>query len=97
MGMLGEKCWRCGKRTRAKAEGIPTCPPCLAKLQAAREPAIPCPVDRVPMTKEIVSNLVLDRCPRCRGYWLQAEELELLKRAAHDEAFVTGLVIGMPL
>jgi Zn-finger nucleic acid-binding protein len=31
------------------------------------------------MTKEIVLNLVLDRCPACGGVWLDGGELELLR------------------
>jgi Zn-finger nucleic acid-binding protein len=31
------------------------------------------------MTKEIVLNLVLDRCPGCQGVWLDGGELELLR------------------
>ena len=31
------------------------------------------------MSKEIVWNVVVDRCPSCRGMWLDGGELELLK------------------
>lgn len=97
MKIFGDKCWRCGKRTRGESEGIPTCDACLAKLQAEREPAIACPADGAEMRKEIVANVVIDQCPTCHGVWLQAGELELVKRAAADEAFATGLVVGIPL
>lgn len=86
MSLFGEKCERCGnKRTKRSFEGVPTCENCkadlLAKRQAADESRHACPVDGDLMQKEIVLNLVLDRCPSCDGVWLDGGELELLKRA----------------
>ncbi len=97
MKIFGEECWRCGKRTRQRDEGLPTCAACLARLRAAKEPAIPCPADGTTLQKEVVANVVLDQCPKCRGVWLEAGELELIQRAAANESFVTGLVVGIPL
>jgi Zn-finger nucleic acid-binding protein len=31
------------------------------------------------MSKEIVLNVVLDRCPTCKGMWLDGGELDLLR------------------
>lgn len=86
MSLFGEKCERCGrKRTKRHIEGVPTCDQCeaelLAKRQATQESRQPCPVDGELMEKEIVLNLILDRCPHCDGVWLDGGELELLKRA----------------
>ena len=88
MSLFGEKCERCGsQRTRRSFEGIPTCEKCEAELttkrQAAKEFRHTCPVDGDLMQKEIVLNLVIDRCPSCDGVWLDGGELELLKRALH--------------
>jgi len=49
------------------------------KLAAAHESRRRCPVDGVEMAKEIVLNLILDRCPTCHGVWLDAGELEQLE------------------
>lgn len=86
MSPFGEKCERCGrKRTKQYVQGVPTCNKCEAELaakrQAAQESKQACPVDGEPMEKEIVLNLIVDRCPACDGVWLDGGELELLKRA----------------
>jgi Zn-finger nucleic acid-binding protein len=50
------------------------------------------------MTKSIVLNIVIDKCPSCHGAWLDGRELDLLKKAIEDGAsgdFTTGLCIGM--
>ena len=96
MSLLGEKCARCGKkRTRQEFEGIPTCDACRqlleTKLAAAKESPRACPIDREAMAKEIVSNVVVDRCPRCQGVWLDGGELELLRGAI--EAGVSDAVL----
>jgi hypothetical protein len=84
MGVWGEKCVRCGeKRTRSTYEGLPTCDDCQklleARLQADAEDHRLCPLDGVAMSKEIVLNVVVDRCPACKGMWLDGGELDLLK------------------
>ncbi|MGH7566747.1 MAG: zf-TFIIB domain-containing protein, partial [Gemmatimonadota bacterium] len=83
MSVWGEKCVRCGgKRTRSTYEGLPTCDDCQklleAQLQADAEDHRLCPLDGVAMSKEIVLNVVVDRCPACKGMWLDGGELELL-------------------
>ncbi len=89
MSLLGEKCARCGKkRTRKEFAGVPTCDECIhtleLKLAAAKESPRACPIDRATMQKEVVSNVVLDRCPTCKGVWLDGGELELLRGAIAD-------------
>ena len=84
MAVWGEKCVRCGKkRTRETYEGLPTCDACRealgARLKADSEDRRLCPLDGVVMSKEIVLNVVLDRCPACKGMWLDGGELELLR------------------
>jgi hypothetical protein len=96
MSLLGEKCARCGKRrTRKEFAGVPTCDECQhaleMKLIAAKEAPRACPVDRVPMAKEIAANVVIDRCPQCKGVWLDGGELDLLRGAI--EAGVTESVL----
>jgi len=90
MGLLGDKCARCGeRRTRREYEGLPTCESCEqtieAKIQAAKEQTRKCPVDSAEMSKEILLNLVIDRCPTCSGVWLDSGELELMKGTISGE------------
>ena len=84
MSMWGEKCVRCGeRRTRETYEGLPTCEGCQgsmkARLRAESEASRICPMDGAAMSKEIVHNVVLDRCPSCGGMWLDGGEMELLR------------------
>ncbi len=89
MALFGETCVRCGKkRTKREVAGVPTCESCakllVASLEAMSENARRCPVHATEMTKEIVLNIVVDRCPTCEGVWLDGGELDLLKRAIKD-------------
>ncbi len=86
MSLFGEKCIRCGeRRTKHTYEGLPTCEGCeadlLAKARAATEGAQKCPVDGAEMAKEVVLNVVIDRCPSCSGVWLDGGELEFIRTA----------------
>jgi hypothetical protein len=86
MALFGEKCIRCGeRRTKHKYEGLPTCEDCeatlLAKAKAATEGMQKCPVDGAEMAKDVVLNVVIDRCPSCNGVWLDGGELEFIRSA----------------
>lgn len=86
MAQTVETCVRCGKEPAKRADsGVPTCDNCerllQASLEARSEVARNCPVHSSEMTKEIVLNIVVDRCPTCQGVWLDGGELELLKKA----------------
>ena len=101
MSLFGVICTRCGKRrTKGSYEGQPTCDECKDRIErtlaASRETRRVCPVDNVAMNKEIVLNLILDRCPTCRGVWLDAGELEQMRDTIEDgltKALVQGMVI----
>ena len=103
MALFGEKCVRCGaQRTRQTYEGLPTCEACQssleAKLRASEESARPCPNDGETMKKDVVENVVIDRCPRCGGVWLDGGELELIKGAIETgvaDDVTRGLVRGL--
>jgi len=87
-----EMCVRCGKEPAKRADsGVPTCENCErlleASSQAKSENVRNCPIHSVGMTKEIVLNIVVDRCPSCNGIWLDGGELDLLK---------TAIKAGMP-
>jgi len=80
MKLFGEKCVRCGKRTRHVYLEKPTCDPCAQQLElvlaASKESKRTCPADGATLGKEIAHGTILDRCPTCRGVWLDAGELE---------------------
>ena len=100
MSLLGEKCARCGKRrTRKEFAGVPTCDECQQTLEltlaAAKEAPRDCPIDGNAMVKEVVSNVIVDRCPSCKGVWLDGGELELLRGAIEGgvtEAVLRGVL-----
>lgn len=97
--LFGEKCVRCGnQRTKKEHEGLPTCDECQQKLKAEREDKRRCPIDGAEMAKDVILNVILDRCPTCHGIWLDKGELDLIKEAAEEDGgsgFTTGLVTGM--
>ncbi len=96
---LGQHCSRCGEtRTKTEFEGLPTCDKCEVEIQAAREDKRNCPMCATLMEKSIVQKIIVDRCPDCHGAWLDAGELELLKKVVESDGgsdFATGMIIGM--
>jgi hypothetical protein len=99
VSLFGEKCARCGqRRTRREYEGLPTCEACEtlieAKIRAAKEQSRRCPLDGAEMAKEIVLNLVIDRCSSCRGVWLDGGELEAM-RGAIEAGLAKQIMSGM--
>ena len=101
MGLFGEKCLRCGQqRTKQKVDGIPTCDACGLKLKAEKETKRQCPVDGSEMSKDVVFNIIIDRCPKCSGVWLDGGELDLVKKGIESGApdnFGAGLLLGMAI
>lgn len=89
---IGETCVRCGKRrTRAEFEGVPTCMDCELKLKAEREETLRCQHDGADMRKEVIQNVIVDRCPDCGGVWFDGGELEIL-----GAAYRRATDFGMP-
>ena len=100
MGWFTKKqvCLHCNtNKTKREFEGDPTCGDCEIKILMGREEACICPIDGVQMEKEHHEEIIVDRCPKCHGVWLEAGELKAIKEAADsgDSSFATGLVIGM--
>ena len=80
--IFGEKCVRCGKaRTKMQFEGVPTCDDCKLVIEAKREHHRRCPNCQSAMAKEIIMNVIVDKCSDCRGVWFDGGELELLRDA----------------
>ena len=92
MAIFGEHCDRCGKRTRHTEDDKPICEPCAQEMalmvQAQGEAPRECPIDGTQMTKEIAHMLVIDRCPECKGVWLDSGELELFKGGVEGDALM---------
>jgi hypothetical protein len=90
MSLFGEKCDRCGTRTKHKEEGHAICEACVAEMEvivtAANEEPRSCPVDGAQMTKEVAHMLVIDRCPDCKGVWLDGGELDRIKDGVESNA-----------
>jgi Zn-finger nucleic acid-binding protein len=81
-GSIGQTCVRCGnRRTRMEFEGVPTCAECELKLKAEREESVACHHDGAEMRKEVIQNVIVDRCPECGGVWFDGGELEVLGAA----------------
>lgn len=78
----GESCARCGsRRTRRRFEGVPTCTECELALKAEREERLTCRHDGAVMRKEVIEDVIVDRCPECGGVWFDGGELETLSHA----------------
>ena len=100
MALFGEKCARCGDKTRHLVDGAATCENCDAEMQllvkAEGENKRICPVDYTPMSKETAHMIVIDRCPECQGVWLDSGELERIKGGVEAEALMamaTGFTV----
>ena len=92
MSLFGEKCARCGTRTRKADEGPSICEGCQHEMQLAveaqAEDSRNCPIDGARMQKEISFMILIDRCPSCRGVWLDGGELERLKGGVEEKALI---------
>lgn len=89
---------RCGeKRTRDTIDGVPTCDECQIEIKLERESRRNCPLDGTEMVKIIHYNVVIDKCPTCKGHWLDPGELKLLQTAVAqaDNNFASGFIMGM--
>ena len=98
MSLLGDKCVRCGSRTRKTYLEKPTCETCQHHMElalaASKETKRVCPGDGATLAKEVAHGLIIDRCPTCRGVWLDAGELERLSGEVAYEA-CAAMVYGM--
>lgn len=85
-------------KTHQKFEGEVTCPQCESKILIARETARKCPVDHTVMIKEDHKGIIIDRCTKCHGIWLDHDELEALQELVKkDTDYTTGFILGMAM
>lgn len=84
---LGQDCERCGQhRTAREFEGVATCSACELSIRAEREERVKCHHDGALMLKEVLEDVIVDRCPECGGAWFDGGELEVLSAAIHRAA-----------
>ncbi|MCF8246788.1 MAG: zf-TFIIB domain-containing protein [Saprospiraceae bacterium] len=57
-----------------------------------RESTRTCPIDGSILIKEHSSEIIIDRCPKCKGVWLDAGEIEALKDVAQSEGIAIGMI-----
>jgi len=100
MSLLGEKCVRCGTRTRQLYESQPTCPACAEHLKlvlaSSREAQRSCPVDGRGLDKAVVHGVIIDRCPQCAGVWLDAGEMERMTEDVAAEVWKSAAFARTP-
>ena len=95
-------CHRCKvTKTENKVDGVHTCPECQVALIKEHEGDRTCPIDGVVMQKEHHEGVVIDRCPTCRGVWLDPEELKTigdqLRSAGQSSGMATGICLGIAI
>jgi len=91
-----KECVHCQKnRTKRDFEGQPTCSECQMNILMSRESKRLCPIDASPLMKYQSNEIIIDRCPKCNGIWLDAGELEIIKEAAKKEGMGSGVALGM--
>ena len=87
-------CTHCNKnKTKREFENHPTCAECKTKILIAREPNRVCPVDGEVLLKEHNHEIIIDRCPKCKGVWLDLGEIDAIKEAARAEGLALGMVL----
>lgn len=80
-------------KTKREFENQPTCAECKTKILVEREPIRICPADGSELLKEHRNEIIIDRCPTCKGVWLDAGEIEAIQEAAQAEGLATGMVV----
>ena len=98
MNLLGQKCSRCSKhRTRKSFEGVPTCDVCELAIKAAQEDLRQCPFDSNTMKKDVVHYMIIDRCEKCGGVWLDGGDLKEQTKLCRSLAKTSLIPMAMPV
>ncbi|MCM8539594.1 MAG: zf-TFIIB domain-containing protein [Lentisphaeraceae bacterium] len=93
------ECVHCkDKMTKKEFEGKATCLECRMNILCNRETRRNCPVDGALLVKAYNDKeIIIDRCPKCNGIWLDADELEAIKaieRTSSGSGMATGIILG---
>jgi hypothetical protein len=87
-------CVHCNiNKTKRDFEDHSTCAECRVEILMGRESKRLCPVDGSTLIKSTKNELILDRCPKCEGIWLDAGELKAIEEAAQQEGMAVGMVV----
>jgi len=100
-------CSHCNEeKTENEFEGLPTCEYCKHKILLERrinaEKVYYCPDCETPMKKICIDeiDIIKDQCPKCKGVFLNHNELEIITDYLKEEYsdgggdMVTGMLIG---
>lgn len=81
-----ELCLRCNYAyATVMDDNIPVCDNC--KKIFNEEPTRTCPVDQTEMKKKLIKNIMIDKCPKCQGIWLDGNEVGLLGNIAAESDY----------
>ena len=98
----GERCIRCREYFKfeeltAGPDGFGICAACAVQIDPSKETKRSCPVDGAVMEKDTIQRFVIiDRCPQCKGVWLDGNELDVIRKQA-SEQFYYGLMVGIAI
>lgn len=91
-----EQCAHCQEnKTKRSFEHRPTCVECRMKTLMDREAKRVCPLDGTTLVKFHRKEIIIDRCPKCEGIWLDAGELDAIKEVTKQEGMGSGVALGM--
>lgn len=82
-------------KSKREFEGNPTCPTCRMNIICFREVKRKCPVDGTELIKAYNDQeVIIDRCPKCEGIWLDAGELDAIRQHHNNNsALLVGTVM----
>ena len=83
-------CYATGNR-----DGKNTCDRCAGDFDIKSEPTRICPIDQSEMVKVQVESIVLDKCEKCDGVWLDGGEIELLRNVSQRNGYNKGQWHGL--
>ncbi|TBT51332.1 zf-TFIIB domain-containing protein [Vibrio vulnificus] len=94
-----QPCFKCETPTKLIFEKKPTCGTCKIEILTSREDVVLCPKDGQKMEKVVLedSEIIIDRCPVCKGVWLDPDELEMLKDSSTNSNLATGICLGIAI
>ena len=99
MGRLCEVCDYCYATKFVGNKNV--CDRCGVDFNLDQEPKRNCPVDGTVMTKVIKEKVIIDRCDKCSGVWLDGNEVQLfknqIKEAGEKSGYSKGLLWGVIL
>ncbi len=89
-------CVHCNEeKTKELFEKHLTCRHCKIKILMERESIYECPADGAKMKKELNCGVIIDRCTKCRGVYLDADELTYIRDFSGNSDFIEGLFMGI--